>query len=63
MEFWWGLTVGCFAGANIGIVMAGLLGGSKRKEINRDYLWDHDRNSNFAVRLPEGPKRFKQPRA
>ena len=40
MEFWWGLTVGCFAGANIGIVVAGLLAGSKRKEINQDYLWD-----------------------
>jgi hypothetical protein len=40
MEFWWGLTVGGVAGANIGIVLAGLLAGSKRKEINRDYLWD-----------------------
>ena len=40
MEFWWGLTVGCFAGANIGIVVAGLLAGSRRKEINQNYLWD-----------------------
>jgi len=40
MEFWWGLTVGGFAGANIGIVVAGLLAGSKRKEINQNYLWD-----------------------
>ena len=40
MEFWWGLTVGVLAGANIGIVLAGLLAGSKRKEINQDYLWD-----------------------
>ena len=40
MEFWWGLTAGVFAGANIGMVVAGLLAGSKRKEINRDYLWD-----------------------
>jgi hypothetical protein len=40
MEFWWGLGIGIFAGANIGIVIAGLLAGSKRKEINQDYLWD-----------------------
>lgn len=40
MEFWWGLTVGIFAGANIGIVIAGLLSGSKHKQAGRDYLWD-----------------------
>ena len=40
MEFWWGLIIGTFAGANIGIVMAGLLAGSKREETSRDFLWD-----------------------
>lgn len=40
MEFWWGLGVGILAGANIGILIAGLLAGSSRKEISRDYLWD-----------------------
>jgi|OpeIllAssembly_1097287.scaffolds.fasta_scaffold194627_2 hypothetical protein len=40
MEFWWGLTVGIFTGANIGIVIAGLLAGSKRKELSQEYLWD-----------------------
>lgn len=40
MEFWWGLTVGIFAGVNIGIVIAGLLAGAKRKELSHDYLWD-----------------------
>ena len=35
-----GVDRGGVAGANIGIVVAGLLAGSKRKEINRDYLWD-----------------------
>ena len=40
MEFWWGLSIGAFAGANFGMVVAGLLAGCKRKEINQDYLWD-----------------------
>jgi hypothetical protein len=40
MEFWWGLTVGAIAGANIGLVLAGLLAGSKREENSQEYLWD-----------------------
>jgi hypothetical protein len=40
MEFWWGLIVGAIAGANIGVVLAGLLAGSKREEKSQDYLWD-----------------------
>ena len=51
MEFWWGLTAGVFAGANIGIVVAGLLAGSKRKEINRDYLWGQLHNEAIMTEI------------
>ena len=40
MDFWWGLIIGAFGGANIGIVMAGLCAASKREETGRDFLWD-----------------------
>lgn len=40
MDFWWGLIIGAFAGANIGIVMVGLCAASKREETGRDFLWD-----------------------
>ena len=40
MGFWWGLIIGIFAGANIGVVIAGLLAGSKREESSQDLLWD-----------------------
>jgi hypothetical protein len=58
MEFWWGLTVGVFAGANIGIAVAGLLAGSKRREINQDYLWDQLQMDKAAIdETPiEGPR-------
>ena len=58
MEFWWGLTVGVFAGTNIGIIVAGLLAGSKRKEINRDYR--HQLQMDQAV-MDETP--LETPRA
>ena len=58
MEFWWGLTAGVFAGANIGIVVAALLAGSKRKEINRDYR--HQLQMDQAV-MDETP--LESPRA
>ena len=50
MEFWWGLTVGVFAGANIGIAVAGLLAGSKRTEIHR--LADHCRWTRRLLMKP-----------
>jgi hypothetical protein len=58
MEFWWGLTVGVFAGANIGIAVAGLLAGSKRREINQNYLWDQLQMDKAAIdETPvEGPR-------
>lgn len=40
MEFWWGLTIGVFAGANIGVVIAGLMAGTKREEHSQENLWD-----------------------
>lgn len=40
MEFWLGLITGTIVGANIGIVIAGLLGGAKRVRNSEEYLWD-----------------------
>jgi len=38
MGLWWGLIIGSFAGANIGIVIAGLCAASKREETDRAFL-------------------------
>jgi hypothetical protein len=40
MDFWWGLIIGAFAGTCIGMVMIGLLAGSKRQGTNQEFLWD-----------------------
>lgn len=40
MEFWLGLIIGTIVGANIGVVIAGLLGGAKRVGNSEEYLWD-----------------------
>lgn len=40
MGFWWGLIIGIFAGANIGVVVAGLLAGAKRVESSEEYMRD-----------------------
>ena len=40
MEFGWGLTIGILSGANIGMIIAGLLAGAKRSEQSRELGWE-----------------------
>jgi gas vesicle protein len=40
MGFYGGLIIGVLVGANIGIMVTGLLAASKRAEPRQDYLWD-----------------------
>jgi hypothetical protein len=39
MDFGWGLMIGIVSGANIGMVIAGLLAGAKRSEPSRELGW------------------------
>jgi uncharacterized membrane-anchored protein YhcB (DUF1043 family) len=38
MNFWWGLIVGLIAGANIGVVVSGLMAGARREERSQEHL-------------------------
>jgi len=38
--FWYGITIGVFLGANVGVFVAGLLAGCKRQKSNGGYPWD-----------------------
>jgi hypothetical protein len=40
MEFGWGLMIGILSGANIGMIIAGLLAGAKRSEQYRECGWE-----------------------
>jgi hypothetical protein len=40
MEFGWGLMIGIISGANIGMILAGLLAGAKRSEPSAELGWE-----------------------
>jgi hypothetical protein len=40
MGFWFGITIGLFLGANVGVFVAGLLAGCNRQKSDSDYPWD-----------------------
>ena len=40
MGFWFGIIIGLFMGANVGIVVAGLLAGCKHQKSGSEHPWD-----------------------
>jgi len=44
--------IGILSGANIGMIIAGLLAGAKRSEQSRECGWDHSRSIRLFMMTP-----------